>query len=211
MAALDFPDNPSDGDTYNGFVWVAALDAWRRLPIDPAIPLGNLADVTLTSPTTNQVLKYNGSDWVNGTDVGGKILQVVSSSTSTVFTTTSTSFSSIGLSASITPSSTSSKILVIASIIVWTYQAGENAGAYVELTRNGTSVQSSELQRIEGARSTPGWIRLTANSIFLRQDSPSTTSSISYVINGRSLATSSTAVFQRDSYPSSITLMEIAG
>jgi hypothetical protein len=30
--------------------------------------LTQLGDVTITSPTTNQVLKYNGSGWVNGTD-----------------------------------------------------------------------------------------------------------------------------------------------
>jgi len=30
--------------------------------------LTQLGDVTITSPTTNQVLKYNGSAWVNGTD-----------------------------------------------------------------------------------------------------------------------------------------------
>lgn len=30
--------------------------------------LGQLGDVTITSPSTNQVLKYNGSAWVNGTD-----------------------------------------------------------------------------------------------------------------------------------------------
>ena len=30
--------------------------------------LGQLGDVTITSPTTNQVLKYNGTAWVNDTD-----------------------------------------------------------------------------------------------------------------------------------------------
>jgi hypothetical protein len=30
--------------------------------------LTQLGDVTITSPTTNQILKYNGSAWVNGTD-----------------------------------------------------------------------------------------------------------------------------------------------
>ena len=30
--------------------------------------LTQLGDVTITSPTTNQVLKYNGTAWVNGTD-----------------------------------------------------------------------------------------------------------------------------------------------
>jgi len=30
--------------------------------------LGQLGDVTITSPSNNQVLKYNGTEWVNGTD-----------------------------------------------------------------------------------------------------------------------------------------------
>ena len=34
----------------------------------PTINLDDLADVVITSPSNNQVLKYNGSQWVNGTD-----------------------------------------------------------------------------------------------------------------------------------------------
>lgn len=33
--------------------------------------LANLSDVNLSSPTNGQVLKYNGTDWVNGTDNTG--------------------------------------------------------------------------------------------------------------------------------------------
>jgi len=33
--------------------------------------LDSLSDVVITSPTTNQVLKYDGSNWVNGTDATG--------------------------------------------------------------------------------------------------------------------------------------------
>lgn len=33
--------------------------------------LDNLTDVTITSPATGQILKYNGSQWVNGTDLTG--------------------------------------------------------------------------------------------------------------------------------------------
>ena len=33
--------------------------------------LGDLSNVTLTSPSNGQILKYNGSVWVNGTDAGG--------------------------------------------------------------------------------------------------------------------------------------------
>jgi hypothetical protein len=33
--------------------------------------LGDLSNVTLTSPSNGQILKYNGTAWVNGTDAGG--------------------------------------------------------------------------------------------------------------------------------------------
>ena len=35
------------------------------------LPINNLSDVTITSASTGQVLKYNGSAWVNDTDAGG--------------------------------------------------------------------------------------------------------------------------------------------
>lgn len=34
------------------------------------VALNNISDVTITTPTNGQVLKYNGSIWVNGTDEG---------------------------------------------------------------------------------------------------------------------------------------------
>lgn len=45
--------------------------------------LGDLSNVTLTSPTNGQVLKYNGSAWVNDTDAGGIALTDLSVSTGT--------------------------------------------------------------------------------------------------------------------------------
>lgn len=36
-----------------------------------SIPLNDLSDVVISSPSTNQVLKYNGTNWENGTDSGG--------------------------------------------------------------------------------------------------------------------------------------------
>jgi hypothetical protein len=35
------------------------------------VELDKLTDVVITSPATDQVLKYNGTNWVNGTDGGG--------------------------------------------------------------------------------------------------------------------------------------------
>jgi hypothetical protein len=44
--------------------------AWET-PAGGAGTLGDLTDVTISSPSSGQVLKYNGSAWVNGTDATG--------------------------------------------------------------------------------------------------------------------------------------------
>jgi hypothetical protein len=59
--------------------------------------------------TVSQALVWNGTAWAAPS---GKVLQVVQATTSTAVTTTSTSFVTSGLSASITPSSATSKVLI---------------------------------------------------------------------------------------------------
>jgi hypothetical protein len=45
---------------------------WNALPYYAhRVNVDDLGDVIITSPTTGQVLKYNGTNWVNGTDSGG--------------------------------------------------------------------------------------------------------------------------------------------
>lgn len=63
--------------------------------------------------STGQVLTVSGGlpVWSSPAGGGGKVLQVVQGTYSTETTTTSTSFSDTGLTATITPSATSSKIL----------------------------------------------------------------------------------------------------
>jgi len=54
----------------SGTVTVSRTDA-NTITVSGASPtlnLDDLADVVITSPSNNQVLKYNGSQWVNGTD-----------------------------------------------------------------------------------------------------------------------------------------------
>lgn len=210
MAALDFPIDPTDGDVYENYVWVAALDAWRRLPIDPAIPLGNLEDVTLTSPATDEVLKYDGTKWVNGPDEGGKILQVVSASTNTSVVSSSTSYFSIG-SASITPTSATSKILIFSAPQVQ-INDGSNF-AFFTIFRGDVSTGlnlATPQSRLAGAgRSGGSFSNFTVpvNSF----DQPSTTSATTYTVAAQ-IAISGSMAFQTDgSYRNFITLIEVAG
>ena len=70
---------------YNGTKWVNAADssgggggggggldsALATQLINTEITLNSLSGVSISSPTTNQVIKYNGSQWVNAADSGG--------------------------------------------------------------------------------------------------------------------------------------------
>lgn len=49
----------------------ARVDALEVAPPAHAHTLDELSDVTITTPSSGQVLKYNGSGWVNGTDNTG--------------------------------------------------------------------------------------------------------------------------------------------
>jgi hypothetical protein len=78
--------------------------------------LDNLVDVTLNNPTSSQVLTYNGAQWVNDTGAGANIVQTLITSASSLSVTGGT-FSDIpSFSATITPSSTTKKVLVTISL-----------------------------------------------------------------------------------------------
>jgi hypothetical protein len=111
--------------------------------------------------------------------VGGKVLQVVSATKTDTFSSSSTSFIDItGYSVSITPTSISSKILIIG---VLTASAGlqANITGYAQLVRNSTAIGNGAnglaTQNAAEQDFTTQW-----NYNYL--DSPSTTSSTTYKI-----------------------------
>ena len=138
----------------------------------------------------------------------GAVLQVVQGTYSTQITSTSASFSDTNLSASITPSSSSSKIYVqvINPLGLWD---GASNGAYGEvlLYRDSTSLASAANL---GQRFPATHFEMSrANINYL--DSPSSTSSITYKTK---FATSTVGAQVASCYGSntaSITLIEIAG
>ena len=75
--------------------------------------LGGANAITGTLPAANINDTSIGNITALPAGVGGKVLQVVHSSTSTSASTSATTLIDTGLSGTITPSSTSSKILVI--------------------------------------------------------------------------------------------------
>jgi len=138
----------------------------------------------------------------------GSVIQVVQATTTTEVATTSNSHTDTGFSASITPSSTSSKILIIGTA---TLRAGSGGNNYQHtIKRNGTTnLAPNQTRGFIQFRDAGGSLSDgTFTAMYL--DSPSTTSSTTYNWYHRSEG-SVTCRFVVDGSYAQLTLMEIAG
>jgi len=140
-----------------------------------------------------------------GINVTGTVLQVVKAETTTEVGTTGTSYIDTGLTASITPSSTSSKILVTYS--VQQFFAAATGFGLLKLVRGTTDIQEHAYQGYAGSST------LMGVSTYQQLDTPSTTSSTTYKVQFKT--NGSNVICQYDDANgdsiSTITLMEIAG
>lgn len=136
---------------------------------------------------------------------GGNILQVVHGTTNSMVSHTNNTMTDIGLSASITPSSTSNKVLVFGYIGGIEF-GGSNYGGG-RLLRDSTSI----IADIDvGLGYTNDSTKQGTNSSFAILDSPSSTSSLTYKIQFRQAGGSGGITTQTNNSRSAITLMEIA-
>lgn len=165
----------------------------------------------LSIGTNGQVLTADstaatGMKWAAAAG-GGKILQVVNVAYSTYGTTTSSTYSATGLTASITPSSTSSKILVLVNMVGMTKTAGDT-GIGLKLYRNGSSILPFE--GVLGTNSGSNFNGVSSGTNYL--DSPASTSSQTYAVYWNSYNNSTQVRINNDggvAISSTITLMEV--
>ena len=151
----------------------------------------------------------------------GTVLQVLSTTKTDTFSTTSTSFTDItGLSISITPSSATSKILVMASLCGGV-NGGTNAAQY-RLVRGSTAIAVADAAGSRTQSTSALNYQIDANRIdsytFQTLDSPATTSATTYKVQiitsastayiNRSFNDTDLAVWGRT--VSTITVMEVA-
>ena len=177
---------------------------------------------TLTLPDETGTVMLNAAQSVPRTALPiGSVLQVVSATKTDTFSTASTSWTDVtGLSVSITPTSATSKIIVLATVNT------SNTGAarfVIRLVRNSTAIcvgdaagSRAQTSSANEARATTGFMSPFSVNFL---DSPSTTSSTTYKIQTNNID-GGTTVFNRvyndlDSTSiartaSTITVMEIA-
>jgi hypothetical protein len=177
-------------------------------------PANTASDVTITVPAVTGTMLTNKT--------AGTVLQVVQGTYATQVSTTSTTYTDTGLTASITPSSTSSKILVIVSQPMQVLGAVADIDGGFILVRDSTKIYDPNQAdptgpygiMWQGANTgTTYYLGLSQNMSYV--DSPSTTSSITYKTQMRVYTTSRTIKAQPNggsqSGTATIILMEIAG
>lgn len=136
----------------------------------------------------------------------GSVLQVVNSFYNTEVSNASTSDIDTGLTATITPQFSTSKILVLISQKIFAnVDAGNNGGATVKVLRNATNlITAGRVGLSDGTGAMDNYF----STSYL--DSPASTSALTYKTTLARYGGAGTVYAQLTSCPSGITLMEIA-
>jgi len=138
---------------------------------------------------------------------GGKVLQVVQATYSTETSTTSGTYVDTNLSCSITPSSSSSKVLVLVSQQTCVIGSGNNALGALSLYRGSTKIVTRGGDSHGGLDAGGGGPQYIGVSNIMYLDSPATTSSTTY--KTQMYAQVGTMRVQHSGADSIIILMEI--
>lgn len=147
------------------------------------------SDVTLTLPTLGF----------------GKVLQVVSASTTTQAAQTTATWTDTTLSASITPSSTSSKVLVIVFANGLFKAAGANTYGGLRLLRGTNAISTFESQFCYNNTTTSS--QMSSGTTVL--DSPNSTSSTTYKVQIQNVPATGTVYMNAGFENSTIVLIEV--
>jgi molybdopterin-binding protein len=166
--------------------------------------------------TTGQVLTVTGGlpTWETpAAGGGGKVLQVVQGTTTTRVDIATTTFTDSGLTATITPTSATSKILVLTNQQAVTFRATSEAFARVRLLRGATAIfnDASTTMSFGGYGQSLGQIEVAQYFNMNYLDSPATTSATTYKTQGRveTTANSGDLSFNKGSNTGTILLLEI--
>jgi hypothetical protein len=197
------PNSPASVGSSN---IVAGVTLTSPTLITPA--LGTPASGVMTNVTSVPAAQLTGSQAIpKSTLPTGSVLQVVTATFTTATTTTSTSYVTTGISISITPTSATSKILILHQGMINTQ--GSSYWCFYTLYRGGTNLYASGSRGAAGGIYINGGSDNHAPSSIVCLDSPATTSSTTYTIYVKSDFGSSVR-YNADGWVSNIVAQEIA-
>ena len=175
---------------------------------EPAVAGSTVLDLPATSGTI-LTTGSSGQSIPKAALPTGSVLQVVSANYSTQVGPVTTTYTDTGISASITPTSSSSKVLVLVSQQISAVGGGLDSGGQLRIVRDSSQIFGTALTGLYIYNPTSGSeIKLYLSFNYL--DSPATTSSTTYKMQGRDSTYGSSLYFQDNGSTTSITLMEIA-
>ncbi len=224
--------NSTEGELYvyyndgSSSQWVAA--AGPSVTVASVAPTGYEGQLWLDSTDGSMYVYYTdpgggSSSWIGAVSRSGGILQVVSTTKTDTFTSSSTSFVDItGLSATITPRSTSSKILVMASVASGNTSSEQYGFRFM---RDATPIAVADAAGSRTLTTIGAYFGSAVSDYHLSTltsqvlDTPGTTASVTYKVQGATNA--ATFTINRNGADldvstvrravSTITLMEVAG
>jgi hypothetical protein len=182
-------------------VWVFANEAARNAAVTSPQE-GNFCFLK----DTNATQFYDGAAWTS-VGGGGKVLQVIMGSTSTSASNSTTTYADTNLTATITPTLNTSKVLIFVSQNGCVRSNGNaNNALLLQLQRGGSSIA----QIVTEGNQTDTALRQGGNTFAIAYlDSPATTSATTYKTQFKNKQASAYVNVQDSSELSTIILMEI--
>jgi len=175
-----FPDD----SIVNADINSSAAVALSKLATDPSnasnLASGTVPTARLGSGTASSSTVLYGDQTYKTEPTGGKVLQVVQATATTAKSTTSTSYAASGVSVSITPSATSSKVLVLVGGGETTQGGGTAQGNVEMYSQTGGGGYSLLFNVMRSNTQDGNAIGQNMSNAYLH--SPSTTSQVDYEI-----------------------------
>ena len=192
--------NPISGnivDAKGDIIAATAADTVARLGV------GTNGQVLTADSTASTGLK-----WANAAAGGGKVLQMVTATNNTSKGIFNSTYVDTNLTASITPTLNTSTILILITTTIECNPGGDRTsmGAGARIVRDSTTIYTND--KILEQSQTGNQQILAGGMSIVYLDSPATTSSTTYKLQGNAIGSSPATYFNK-SGPSTITLLEI--